>query len=72
MELNTVESHKENYPMQDKKQIVSLEILVARWRQKVYELLVDKKRYEIIIKENNRNFNNDKESLVKDKKVFEN
>ena len=55
--------------MYDKKHLGNLEKLIQRWREKVFECLVDKKRYEIIIRENNKGFNNDKEALIKDIKT---
>lgn len=42
-----------------------LEGLTKKWREKVYECLVDKKRYEFIIKENNKAYKEERDSLKK-------
>ncbi|CDW81081.1 UNKNOWN [Stylonychia lemnae] len=44
MEKSVRETHKENFPLQDMQYQANLETLLQKWRQKVYELLVDKKR----------------------------
>eukprot|EP00347_Sterkiella_histriomuscorum_P020240 403338556 len=74
MENSQIQSHKENFPELVNQQakinpnyMKNLEVLIQRWRNKVYELLVDKKRYEIIIKENNRGFTLDRQQLIKDR-----
>ena len=68
MEQNFASAHKENYPMGDPQHVVNLEVLVQRWRKKVYELLVDKKRYEIIMRDNIKNYTQDKDKILKDLK----
>jgi hypothetical protein len=51
---------------------VSLEKLVQRWREKVYECLLTNKRYEFVIKDNLKTYNQDKEQTMKDLKEAQN
>jgi hypothetical protein len=42
--------------------------LVQKWREKVYECLVTNKRYELIIKDNVRNFRFESSQLTEELK----
>jgi hypothetical protein len=63
---NEIKSLKEIIQIQDdhiKKIVVGsedegLQELLNKWRNKVFECLIDKKRFELILKDNTRNYKN--------------
>jgi hypothetical protein len=48
-----------------------MDLLVTRWREKVFECLLTNKRYEVIIKDNLRKYKQEVLTIEKEKKEGE-